>query len=82
MKFKPRDKIVFNAETEIFLLQKGYSTLFTKMIIEIVSIGEASIYGMDINTNANKLLRRRDMKSYRLATENELKINQMKQIFK
>jgi hypothetical protein len=82
MKFKPRDKIVFNEETEIFLLQKGYSTLFTKMIIEIVSIGEASIYGMDINTNANKLLRRRDMKSYRLATENELKINQMKQIFK
>jgi hypothetical protein len=82
MKFKVGEKIILNEETELYFFHKRTNIEYTKKIMKIKGKFLSVVVCEDINTNSNDFIETSDMYAYRLVTENELKINQMKKIFK
>ena len=79
MEFKIGDKVILKEEKRILLLKGGYDLDFVEQILEVKKLDRISIYAAEIHTNSFQI---RDAKNFRLATDSDIKINKIKNIFR
>jgi hypothetical protein len=81
LKFNIGDKIILKKESAIHLSKAGRDTDFANEIMEVIRTDNHTIYRVQINSGLYKNLYIGGLLEYRLATDNELKLDKIKKMF-
>jgi hypothetical protein len=81
MDIKFGDKIMLKKECAVDAIKMGYSEAFVKEIMEVIGFDSNSIYTVQIDSDTLRNLPIGGLLEYRLATDNEIKLDVMKKMF-
>ena len=82
MEFKVDDKVVFSEEIVLYTMEHyRYSESDARQVMEITRIKPNGFLVVEIKSNVNKTIPFGNKENYRLATESEIKIDEIKRMF-
>ena len=82
MEFKVDDKVVFSEEIVLYTMKYyRYSESDARQVMEVTKIKPSGFHVAEVMSNRNKTIPFGNKENYRLATESEIKIDEIKRMF-